>query len=59
MHDFSFFLKDAKERTMESAATTLQLRFETALQDQEPLLIAGCEGTSTIYQSSNDNIHQF
>lgn len=29
---------------MESAATTLQLRFETAVLDQEPLHISGCEG---------------
>lgn len=29
---------------MESAATALQVRFETAVLDQEPLHVSGCEG---------------
>lgn len=29
---------------MESAATKLQVRFETAVLDQEPLHLSGCEG---------------
>lgn len=31
---------------MESAATALQVRFETAVVDQEPLHVSGCEGTN-------------
>ncbi|XP_065200467.1 probable ATP-dependent RNA helicase DDX31 [Planococcus citri] len=37
------FAGDTEKRSMESAATTLQVRFETALNDQEPLLVSGCE----------------
>lgn len=29
---------------MESATTTLQVRFETAVLDQKPLHVSGCEG---------------
>lgn len=43
---FVFFVQDERIKTIEYAATVLQVRFENAVLDQKPLHTSGCEGNS-------------